>query len=136
VLPKTGDCGGETVKAISIRQPYASMIARGEKRVEVRSWSTTYRGQLLICASRQPAEPTDEPCGVAVCMVELADCREFKRSDVKAAGCSWSPGLFAFALRDPRPVEPFPVRGQLGIFDVELPDAPPAATQSGQLRLF
>ena len=38
-------------KVLSIRQPWASMIARGLKRFEIRSWSTTYRGQLLIHAS-------------------------------------------------------------------------------------
>lgn len=38
-------------KVLSVRQPWASMIVRGLKRFEIRSWSTTYRGQLIIHAS-------------------------------------------------------------------------------------
>jgi len=33
--------------AISIHQPWASLIAFGEKRYETRSWKTDYRGLLL-----------------------------------------------------------------------------------------
>ena len=40
------------MKAINIHQPWASVIAFGEKRFETRSWKTDYRGPLLIHASR------------------------------------------------------------------------------------
>lgn len=39
------------MKALSIWQPWASLIATGAKRYETRSWSTKYRGPLLICAA-------------------------------------------------------------------------------------
>lgn len=39
------------MKALSIRQPWAGLIALGIKTIELRSWSTSYRGPLLICAS-------------------------------------------------------------------------------------
>jgi len=38
------------MKAVTIYQPYAELIARGEKRVENRSWRTDYRGPLAIHA--------------------------------------------------------------------------------------
>jgi hypothetical protein len=38
------------MRALTICQPYAELIARGEKRVENRSWYTRYRGPLLIHA--------------------------------------------------------------------------------------
>jgi hypothetical protein len=38
------------VKAITIRQPWASLIALGQKHYETRSWKTNYRGQLAIHA--------------------------------------------------------------------------------------
>jgi hypothetical protein len=41
------------VKAISLWQPWASAIAVGAKRVETRSWSTSYRGRLLIHAAKR-----------------------------------------------------------------------------------
>lgn len=36
--------------AITLRQPYASLVAYGVKRIETRSWSTEFRGSLLIHA--------------------------------------------------------------------------------------
>jgi activating signal cointegrator 1 len=38
------------MKAITILQPYASLIAYGQKKIETRSWSTKYRGPLAIHA--------------------------------------------------------------------------------------
>ena len=47
------------MKTLSIRQPYASLICRGIKTIENRSWDTFYRGKLLIHASGRPlAWPT------------------------------------------------------------------------------
>lgn len=40
------------MKAISIWEPWASLIACGAKHWETRSWPTYYRGPLLICASK------------------------------------------------------------------------------------
>src|ERR671916_581061 len=39
------------MKAISLWQPWASLVIIGAKVWETRSWSTTYRGSLLIHAS-------------------------------------------------------------------------------------
>lgn len=40
------------MKALTICQPYAHLIALGEKRVENRTWSTDYRGWLAIHAGK------------------------------------------------------------------------------------
>lgn len=40
------------MKAITIHQPYASLIAWGEKHFETRSWSTPYRGPIAIHAGK------------------------------------------------------------------------------------
>src|SRR5947209_8605322 len=39
------------MRCLSIKQPWATLIALGAKRVETRSWSTSYRGSLAIHAS-------------------------------------------------------------------------------------
>jgi hypothetical protein len=39
------------MKAISILQPWASLVILGHKKIETRSWDTKYRGPLLIHAS-------------------------------------------------------------------------------------
>lgn len=36
------------MKALTLWQPWASMVALGEKRVETRCWSTKYRGEIAI----------------------------------------------------------------------------------------
>lgn len=38
------------MKAITVRQPWASLIAAGVKTIETRSWSTKYRGPLAVHA--------------------------------------------------------------------------------------
>jgi len=41
------------VKALSLWQPWASLIALGVKTIETRSWATWYRGPLLIHAAKK-----------------------------------------------------------------------------------
>lgn len=41
------------MKALSLMQPWATLIAIGAKRIETRSWSTNYRGPLAIHASKR-----------------------------------------------------------------------------------
>lgn len=38
--------------AISLTQPWATLVAIGAKRIETRSWQTSYRGPLAIHASK------------------------------------------------------------------------------------
>lgn len=42
------------VKALTIRQPWASLVAQGIKQVENRTWQTPYRGPLLVHAGKSP----------------------------------------------------------------------------------
>ena len=57
------------MKALSVKQPWANMIASGEKTIETRTWMTSYRGQVLIVSSKQPRI---KPAGCAVAVVTLA----------------------------------------------------------------
>ena len=41
------------MKAISLWQPWASLLVLGEKKIETRSWDTGYRGPLLIHAAKR-----------------------------------------------------------------------------------
>jgi hypothetical protein len=40
------------VKALTLTQPWATLVAIGAKKIETRSWSTDYRGPLLIHAAK------------------------------------------------------------------------------------
>ncbi len=87
--------------ALTVKQPWAGQIARGEKTIEYRRWQTKYRGPLLICAAK--------PDGHAACIVDLIDCKPDPQS-----------GNWLWYLTRPRPVEPLPVRGMPGLFRVEI----------------
>lgn len=41
------------MKGLTVLQPWASLIAVGEKKIETRSWSTAYRGLLAIHAGKR-----------------------------------------------------------------------------------
>lgn len=45
------------VLALSVRQPWAFLIVQGIKEEEYRSWTTDYRGRLLIHASKKTDGP-------------------------------------------------------------------------------
>lgn len=40
------------MKAITIKQPWATLIALGEKKFETRSWQTHYKGEIAIHAGK------------------------------------------------------------------------------------
>lgn len=48
------------MKALSIKQPWASLIAQGIKDIENRTWKTKFRGRIFIHASAKPAGQTFE----------------------------------------------------------------------------
>lgn len=41
------------MKALSLHQPWASLLAHGKKRVETRSWPLAHRGPLLVHAAKK-----------------------------------------------------------------------------------
>jgi hypothetical protein len=108
------------MKALSVRQPWASQILTGAKWLEIRSWKTAYRGSLLICVSRRP-RLANLPSGVALCIVDLRDCRPMTAADEPGSGVQAAPGLFAWVLGHCRSIEPFAVSGRLGLFEVDVP---------------
>ena len=105
------------MKALSIRQPWANLIASGQKTIETRKWKTNYRGDLLIVASKTGTEP---PFGCAVAIVTLVDCRAMTVLDEAAACTEMYQRACSWVLENVRPVEPFPVTGQLGLYEVDI----------------
>jgi len=75
----------EKIRALSIRQPYAERILRGDKKIEYRTWPTTHRGRIYIYAAKTPVQlpghedpldPLKLPRGVLVGTVEIVDCKK------------------------------------------------------------
>lgn len=102
------------MRALSVRAPWAGLIADGSKTLEIRSRRTHYRGPLLICQSRG---------GGAVAEVELVDCRPFVAADDAASGGVWTlhpetHSHYAWTLRLVRRVTSERISGRLGLYDV------------------
>lgn len=108
------------MKALSVKQPWANLIAAGDKTIETRRWTTEYRGDLLIVSTKAPKI---EPAGYALAIVRVVDCRPMSERDEPEACCTWYPGAYAWVLDDIRRIEPFPLKGQLGLYEVELPES-------------
>jgi hypothetical protein len=92
------------------------MVAEGHKTIETRVWSTKYRGEILIVASKNPPKPP--PAGVALAIAEIVDCRPMNKFDEKAACCKIYPRAQAWILKNIRKVDPFVVKGRLGVYEV------------------
>jgi hypothetical protein len=50
------------MKALTLTQPWATLVAIGAKKVETRSWSTNYRGLLAIHAAKGFPELAQQVC--------------------------------------------------------------------------
>ena len=76
------------MKAISIIEPWATLIKEKKKFIETRSWQTSYRGELYIHASSKKVKRSDENVarllslipnvsmgyGNIICKCKLVDC--------------------------------------------------------------
>ena len=95
------------MKAISIKNPFATQILRGTKNIEYRTWDTKHRGDLLICSSANPQVP-GMLSGCALCVVELVDTQYDPENDV-----------YEWHLGKVRKIKAFPVKGKLNFFEVD-----------------
>ena len=123
------------MRAITIRQPWAELIVRGEKDVENRSWRTHHRGPLLIHAGArghwksfaEHGVPDDAERSAIIGVVEVVDCTQERTSAWHEEG-SW--GWYLAGARRFR--EPIPMKGRRGLFEV--PDRKVAAQLGGTGR--
>lgn len=74
------------MKALSLWQPWASLIALGEKQIETRQWETKYRGPLAIHATAKlPPRWLGVSRYAEAFRIELADVLKVHRDNVEAA---------------------------------------------------
>lgn len=122
-----------TIKALSIKQPWANLLASGKKTIETRLWPTEYRGPLLIVSSKAPKI---HPAGYALAIAELVDCRLMTKSDESAACCAHYPGAYSWVMDHIRKIAIFAVRGKLGLYDVNIPTDTDNLDSGSSLDLF
>ena len=107
--------------ALSIKQPWASLISSGQKTAEIRSWQTQYRGPLVICASAKKHINHDGPYGCLISIVELVDIVPFTRDLCGAACIDWIKNHYAWRINVVVNLPPIQVRGQLKLFKLPHP---------------
>ena len=129
------------MKAITISQPYASLIASGEKWVENRIWETSHRGPIAIHAGQgRQYLGNDElkncPTGKIIAIADLVACVPISRimeeaddaNPERPFGLPWTwqeiarhshcSGPWCWILADARAIEPIEVRGAQRIWNV------------------
>jgi hypothetical protein len=132
------------LKALSLIQPWATLVVLGDKQVETRSWKTDYRGRVAVHASknfpatarafafagaaarplaRHDLDPHDLPRGAIIGTVEIVDVLpahqvESDLTETELALGNFGPDRFAWILAYPRQIEPIPYKGALGLFEV------------------
>lgn len=129
------------MKALTLREPFASLVAAGYKHIETRSCSTRYRGPLYIHAGAAKISPKDARAqallallpqprpayGLVLCRCRLADCLPMTPgflsgpiSPLERMCGQYAPGRFAWMLENIEPLaEPFPAKGMLGLWELE-----------------
>ena len=137
------------MKAITLWQPFGTLISIGAKKFETRGWQTNHRGPLAIhTAQRMPPrmwnlfwqdpfykhlkdagvrDPAKLPRGAVVCIADLVDCIEVSLvknvpPDERAFG-NWTPGRYAWRMENVRPLPtPIDAKGQQGLWDWKEPE--------------
>ncbi len=148
----TRDKGAQKTYALSIKQPWAALLVHGRKSVEIRGWSTQFRGLLLIHAARFP-DPRKEAwklvprdlleaahaLGGIIGQGELMDCISYPDPDSFRADQDrhlnqpeWfkGPTMYGFAFANVRGIPFLPYPGQIGFFPIL--QKPPARSRKGQ----
>ena len=108
------------MKALSIHPYYAMAIVAGQKTVECRSWSTDYRGDILICSTAKKYHGTIP--GHALGVVSLEDVVPFEKRHLKDALMEpkdFHYNNFAWILSYNRLVVPVPVKGRLSLWNYD-----------------
>ena len=125
------------VKVLTLKQPWATLVAEGIKKYEFRSWKTNYRGKILIHAGtgidKKELEKFKDlnlefPSKRILAEVELEDCLELNDELNKkiiaekniAYGSKYRTG-FAWKLTNSKKINyDKEIKGQLGLWNIDL----------------
>lgn len=125
------------MKVLSIKEPWASLIMNGTKKIETRSWKTKYRGEIYIHASLSKAKITKPEvyelikdmnfkCGYIICKCNLVDCiymtdeyvNDMKTNHFEEYICGhYEVGRYAWIVEDVKVIEPIEAKGKLGLWN-------------------
>ena len=125
------------MKVITIKQPFATLIAEGIKEYEFRTWKTNYRGELLIHAGKGIDKQEIKkymnftyPQGCIIAKANLTDCikvdDKFREVLKKKNATLYNKVItdkekerYAFKLENVTKIDPIFLKGQLGLWNYE-----------------
>lgn len=123
------------MRAVTLHQPWATLIALGAKTIETRGWPTRYRGPLAIHAAKRHCDPGifdllafrtvltnagfvtwhDLPRGAIVAVATLSDCLPSGHEEITARTTrnpldltfgDLGPGRYGWLLDDVQRIRP------------------------------
>lgn len=127
------------MKVITIKQPFASLIAEGLKEYEFRTWKTKYRGEILIHAGKGinlkamkkfEKYNLDYPKGCIIAKANLTDCIKINE-EAREILAKKNPLVYAsiishtewdgygFQLENVQKIKPIPINGKLSLWDYD-----------------
>jgi hypothetical protein len=126
------------MKCISLKQPYAELLAIGKKTIETRKWSTKYRGIFLIHASKTV---DDKACkhynicedriikGALIGKAVIYDVKKYhnnneflsdKNKHLSLNECFINGNMYGFMIKDAIKFDtPLPYAGKMGFFEAK-----------------
>lgn len=127
------------MKVITIKQPWASLIAEGYKIYEFRTWNTKYRGDILIHAGKGVDKKAmdrfkdynlDYPAGCIIAKAYLTDSIYVDNDFIKKIGptnplvykgiiekVDWHG--YGFKLEKIEKIKPIYINGKLSLWDYD-----------------
>lgn len=130
------------MKVITIKQPFASLIAAGIKEYEFRTWKTKYRGDILIHAGKGVDKKAMEkfkcynleyPTACIIAKAKITDCVKIdpaarKKLNTKnnlvyssvVKHTEWEG--YGFKLENVEKIKPIEIKGKLSLWEYDYKD--------------
>ena len=127
------------MKVLTIKQPWATLIAEGYKEFEFRTWKTKYRGEILIHAGKGIDKKAMEkfkhlnleyPAGCIIAKANITDCvlvDDEMRKILKSKNplvysniikhTEWDG--YGFKLENVKRIKPIYINGKLSLWDYD-----------------
>lgn len=130
------------MKAITIKQPWATLIMEGYKEYEFRTWKTKYRGEILIHAGKSLDKKAmkrfehlnlEYPVGKIIAKATITNCIKvddelrniLARKDplvyqgvISKSSKDWNG--YGFKLENIQKIEPINANGKLSFWDFDI----------------
>lgn len=127
------------MKVITIKQPFATLIAEGLKEYEFRTWKCKYRGEILIHAAKTVDKQAmerykylnlDYKTGCIIAKANITDCVYVDSDMKKRLGqlddkvyygiINSTKQEYGFKLENIEKISPIYINGKLGLWDYNL----------------